>query len=59
MKNNDACRSTDLSVNVSLPFDAVSISASLHTESIPAACLPSLNSSAEQASSDKEGALHD
>lgn len=59
MKNNDTCRSTDLSVNVSLPFDSVSISANLHTESVPAACLLALNSSASQDSNDKKGCLHD
>ena len=48
MKNNDhtndTCRSTDLSVNVSLPFNSVSVTASLHTESAPTSCVLSLNS---------------
>ena len=55
MKNNDTCRSTDLSVNVSLPFDSVSISASLHTESVPTSCLLALNSTTSQDSTGKKG----
>lgn len=46
--SNDTCRSTDLSVNISLPFDSVSISASLHTESAPASCVLALNSSSQK-----------
>lgn len=54
MKNNDTCRSTDLSVNVSLPFDAVSVSANLHVESIPANCLRPLNNGSSQGASDQK-----
>lgn len=55
MKNNDTCRSTDLTVTLSLPFDAGTISANLHTESVPASCLLSLSSSTGKDSSDQKG----
>jgi len=48
MKNNDTCRSTDVTVNVSLPFNSVSVTASLHTESAPTSCVLALNSSSNK-----------
>ena len=48
MKNNDTCRSTDVTVSVSLPFNAVNVTANLHTESAPSSCALSLTSSSDK-----------
>ena len=48
MKTNDTCRSTDVTVNVSLPFNSVSVTANLHTESAPASCVLALNRESSQ-----------
>lgn len=48
MKNNDTCRSTDVTVNVSLPFNSVSVTASLHTESAPTSCVLALSSTSDK-----------
>lgn len=48
MKNNDTCRSTDVTVNVNLPFNSVSVTASLHTESAPSSCVLALSSGSSQ-----------